>query len=238
MRFHSRLVDQDETDSIVRGVGRGGAGGVFRRVEPQRNLHHACDEDGGLADPGGNAGLQQHRRVELPRYSRGQATPQLATGPADGGIRLPVRRQRPGAGDLLRANRRPARCPRQAGVRMPLHRRGRVEVFRQVIDRGERVGSLYIRANTDDLDRELAAYTKIVARRGLARPGLSPCLLAGPPATQHLGAHPATGPDRLHDHLSGRLLDPRPAAVARRAGNALRANSTACWIASIPRTRP
>ncbi len=41
--------------------------------------------------------------------------------------------------------------------------RGRVEVFRQVIDRGERVGTLYIRANTADLDRELAAYTKIVA---------------------------------------------------------------------------
>ncbi len=41
--------------------------------------------------------------------------------------------------------------------------RGRVEVFRGVVDHGERVGTLYIRANTADLDRELAAYTKIVA---------------------------------------------------------------------------
>ncbi len=39
---------------------------------------------------------------------------------------------------------------------------GRVEVFRQVMDRGDRVGTLYLRANTDDLARDLAAYAKIV----------------------------------------------------------------------------
>ena len=41
--------------------------------------------------------------------------------------------------------------------------RGRVEVYRRVVDHGERVGTLYIRATTADLDRDLAAYTKIVA---------------------------------------------------------------------------
>ena len=171
MRFHSRLVDQDETDSVVGGVGGGGAGGVFRRGEPQRDPYHASLQDGGASDPGRNAGLQQHRRVELPRHSRGQATPQLAAGPADGGIRLSVRRQRPGAGDLPgRTERRdpPPRRGRRTDADSPTS--GRVEVFRQVMDRGERVGALYLRANTDDLHRELAAYTKIIARRGLARP--------------------------------------------------------------------
>lgn len=40
---------------------------------------------------------------------------------------------------------------------------GNVEVIRQVIDGGEHVGTLYLRASADDLSRQLKAYAKIVA---------------------------------------------------------------------------
>ena len=41
--------------------------------------------------------------------------------------------------------------------------RAQVEVFRRVMDRGEYVGGVYLRAGADDLQRQLAAYTKIIA---------------------------------------------------------------------------
>ena len=40
---------------------------------------------------------------------------------------------------------------------------GRIEVFRRVIDRGEHVGGLYLRANADDVRRQLTAYSKMIA---------------------------------------------------------------------------
>jgi PAS domain S-box-containing protein len=39
---------------------------------------------------------------------------------------------------------------------------GHVEIFRRVIDRGEDVGALYLRASADDLHRQLLAYAQIV----------------------------------------------------------------------------
>ena len=60
-------------------------------------------------------------------------------------------------------------------------------------------------------------------RRDGGPAGLECRRLAGrAPATKHLRAYPPACPNRLHDHLPGRLLDPRPAAVQGRAGNALR----------------
>jgi signal transduction histidine kinase/CheY-like chemotaxis protein len=40
---------------------------------------------------------------------------------------------------------------------------GHVEVFRRVMDRGECVGALYLRAGAQDLRRQLIAYTEIIA---------------------------------------------------------------------------
>ena len=39
---------------------------------------------------------------------------------------------------------------------------GRVEVYRRVMDRGEHVGTLYLRARADDLVSQLIAYSKII----------------------------------------------------------------------------
>ena len=89
-----------------------------------------------------------------------------------------------------------------------------------VVDRGEKVGTLYLRASASDLHHQLLAYAKIVgvvvfvALRGL----FAPCQ---PAATKHFAPHSSAGPDGHRYLLEGRLLDPRFAAVRGRARRAV-----------------
>ena len=89
---------------------------------------------------------------------------------------------------------------------------GDIEIVDSVMDRKERLGTLYLCANTDDLHGQFVQNAKVVAVCAGSRPGRLR-LARRLDAAGHFRPDSAARQGRVRDHLFGRLFHSRPAAV-------------------------